>query len=558
MNTQRYAELFRAEARERLAEMNASLLAMERGEGSERVAELFRAVHSVKGMSAAMGYESVRSLSHSLETLLDKLRREPVAVSPAAIDALFDAVDALESAIVVVSRNPEARPDVSAVVAILDDLSAGAQPDALNQAALQTMEWPVMRLAVAPSPVEKGTVLDFPAHAASPVAAIPMPAGSELAQRSVRVDAKRLDALMTLIGELVIARSRLQNVAHRHRDQELTEVVLHASRLIGNLQQEITTSRMVPVGQAFERFERLVRDTAHTLGKQVIFEIRGAEIEVDKSVLDEIGEPVMHLLRNSLDHGVERPAERRLAGKPAAARLTLSAERDRNAVVIHVSDDGRGVDTQSVLERATAAGLVDESRGELSDSEILSLIARPGFSTTSRVTEISGRGVGLDVVATKVRSLGGSVELSTAAGAGTTIRLELPMTLAIIHALLARTAGEIYALPITHVVETLVLLPGMSRMEDGREVLAIRNEKIPAVRLRDRLGHPPRDTQAAHAVILDLPAGRLSLVVDEFVGQQEIVVKSFDTARGMPRMFSGATILTDGSPALILDAQGVA
>ncbi len=558
MNTQRYAELFRAEARERLAEMNASLLAMERGEGSERVAELFRAVHSVKGMSAAMGYESVRNLSHSLETLLDKLRREPVAVSPAAIDALFDAVDALESAIVVVSRNPEARPDVSAVVAILDDLSAGAQPDALNQAALQTMEWPVMRLAVAPSPVEKGTVMDFPAQAASPVVAISMPAGCELAQRSVRVDAKRLDALMTLIGELVIARSRLQNVAHRHGDQELTEVVLHASRLIGNLQQEITTSRMVPVGQAFERFERLVRDTAHTLGKQVIFEIRGAEIEVDKSVLDEIGEPVMHLLRNSLDHGVERPAERRLAGKPAAARLTLSAERDRNAVVIHVSDDGRGVDTQSVLERATAAGLVDESRGELSDSEILSLIARPGFSTTSRVTEISGRGVGLDVVATKVRSLGGSVELSTAAGAGTTIRLELPMTLAIIHALLARTAGEIYALPITHVVETLVLLPGMSRMEGGREVLEIRNEKIPAVRLRDRLGHPSRDTQAAHAVILDLPAGRLSLVVDEFVGQQEIVVKSFDAARGVTRMFGGATMLTDGSPALILDAQGVA
>jgi two-component system chemotaxis sensor kinase CheA len=274
-------------------------------------------------------------------------------------------------------------------------------------------------------------------------------------------------------------------------------------------------------------------------------------------VLDDIGDPVMHLLRNTLDPGVETPAERSVAGKPAVAKLTLSATRERSSVVIRVSDDGRGIDINKVLERALAAGLLDADHGLLSDAEVLTLIARPGFSTTSRVTDISGRGVGLDVVATKVRSLGGSVELSTDAGAGTEIRLELPMTLAIIHALLAKSEDEVYALPITHVVETLVVDPAMIGFEDGREVLSVRGQLIPAVRLRERLGHPPRG-RGGHAVVLDLPEGRMSLLVDEFVGQQEVVVKTFDAARGMPKLFNGATILTNGSPALILDAQGIA
>ena len=552
MNTKRYADLFRAEARERLAEMNTSLLALERGEGSDRVAELFRAVHTVKGMSAAMGYVPVRDLSHALETLLDLLRRGALPVTPAVIETLFESVDTLESAIVAVSQDANEAVDVSSAVASLEAMSSTAQVEA--EGTNPTMEWPVMRGAAdtppAPRPAAPRSTPPVPTAAQSQTA-------QDKAHRFVRVDAARLDTLMTLIGELVIARGRLQDVARKATNPTLSEIVLNASRLIGSLQTEITTARMVPVGQAFERFERMVRDTAHSLGKKVVFEILGSDIEVDKSVLDEIGEPVMHLLRNSLDHGVETPAERRVAGKSAVAKLTLSAARERSSVVIRVSDDGRGIDMNRVLERALAAGLIEADHGLLTDSEILGLIARPGFSTTSKVTEISGRGVGLDVVATKVRSLGGSVEMSTDSGAGTEIRLELPMTLAIIHALLARSENEVYALPITHVVETLVVDPSMVTFEDGREMLSIRGQPIPAVRLRDRLGHPPgRDR--GHAVVLDLPDGRMSLVVDEFVGQQEVVVKSFDAARGMPKLFNGATILTNGSPALILDAQGIA
>ena len=545
--------------------MNTSLLALERGEGLDRIAELFRAVHTVKGMAAAMGYGDVRDLSHALEALLDLMRAGSIDVTPAVIDTLFDGVDTLESAIVAVSNDNSDPVDVLGSIEALESIAAAAATSAMPN---PTMEWPVMELAEAHGPAEsrREPRAEIPkrnstTHRLTPAVAAAAMGAANLADkqhRFIRVDAQRLDTLMNLIGELVISRGRLQDVARTVASPMLSEAVLQASRLIGSLQTEITTARMVPVGQAFERFERLVRDTAQSLGKKVSFEILGSDIEVDKSVLDEIGEPVMHLLRNSLDHGVETPAERRAAGKTPVARLTLSASRERSSVVVRVSDDGRGIDVASVLSRARANGLVDQSCGVLSDAEILSLIARPGFSTSSTVTAISGRGVGLDVVATRVRSLGGSVELSTDAGAGTEIRLELPMTLAIIHALLARSENEVYALPITHVVETLVLDPDMVRFEDDREVLMIRGQAVPTVWLRQKVGHPPRPGGKGHVVVLDLPDGRMSLVVDEFMGQQEVVVKTFDAARGMPQLFNGATILTNGSPALILDAQGIA
>ena len=570
MNAERYAELFRAEARERLNDMNTALLAIERGgDGacSERVAELFRAVHNMKGMSAAMGYQSIRDLSHALETLLENLRRYGAEPSPAVIDALFEAVDVLESAVVAVSVNPDASHEVGAAVQMLESLAAVQDPVA-PPVMMPTMEWPAMQVVShTPAHPRRFTPSQSKRFTPSKEARFTPPLGTRVhsstfsvgdGKRSVRVDAERLDTLMTLIGELVIARGRLSELARQMGRPELVEVVSQASRLIASLQEEITKSRMVPVGQAFERFERLVRDASHELGKQVLLELKGTDIEVDKSVLDEIGDPVMHLLRNAIDHGIETPAERKKSHKPPVARLVLSAERERAAVVINVEDDGRGIDSGKVLKNARAAGLVPSTQESLSDAEILELIARPGFSTSSAVSRLSGRGVGLDVVATKVRSLGGSVELTTSPGAGTTISVRLPVTLAIIHALLSRTAGEVYALPITHVVETMVLTEAMSSFEDGREVLEIRGEKLPVVRLRARLGHPPRANGAGHVVVLDMPDRRTTLVVDEFIGQQEIVVKPFDAARGMPQLFSGATILPTGAPALILDARGLA
>ena len=549
--------------------MNNALLAIERGgsssDGVDRVSELFRAVHNMKGMSAAMGYQSIRDLSHALETLLDKLRRSNDAPSPAVIDALFEAVDVLESAVVSVSANPDADLNVNETVQMLESL-AQAQEPSVPAELMPTMEWPAMPVASHTPPSARRFT---PPHSArltpNNQARFTPPLGARVpgfsiadGKRSVRVDAERLDTLMTLIGELVIARGRLSELARQSGSTELVEVVMQASRLVGNLQEEITKSRMVPVGQAFERFERLVRDTAHELGKQVAFDLQGTDIEVDKSVLDEIGDPVMHLLRNAIDHGIETPAQRKKEGKSPMARLLLSAERERAAVVIHVRDDGRGIDSEKVLVNARAAGFVPIEKDTLSEAEILDVISRPGFSTSANVTRLSGRGVGLDVVATKVRSLGGSMELATTPGAGTTMTVRLPVTLAIIHALLTRTAGAVYALPITHVVETMMLTEAMMSLVEGREAIEVRGEKLPMVRLRDRLGHPPREKGGGHVVVLDLPDGRTTLVVDEFIGQQEIVVKPFDAARGMPQLFSGATILPTGAPALILDARGVA
>jgi two-component system, chemotaxis family, sensor kinase CheA len=555
VNTIRYTELFRAEARERLTEMNAALLAIERGGGAQHISELFRAVHSVKGMAAAMGYDSVRDLSHALEALLSKLRQDLIYTTPSLMNSLFDAVDALESTIAAVSADPDTLVDVVGMVRLLESAAEEIAP--ADPTALPTMEWPARTPATKSAAT---SILTPPTPTPAPAVAAPSVREPfiDRSPRSVRVDVDRLDSLMRLAGELVIARGRLNDVAKKHGDQDLSEAVLHASRLIADIQHAVTRSRMVPVGQAFDRFERMVRDTANTLGKRVELEIKGMDIEVDKSVLDELGDPVLHLLRNSLDHGIETTEERRDAGKNPVAHLTLSAERDGSAVLIYVADDGRGIDRDSVLERGRAAGLLTGEPQTLSDSEVLDLIARPGFSTSSRVTQMSGRGVGLDVVATKVRSLGGSVELDTAIGYGTTITLRLPVTLAIIHALLARAGDEVYALPITHVVETLVLRPEMLGNADGQETVDVRGDLLPAVRLRDRLGYSRSDTTAGHAVILDLPDKRAALVVDEFIGQQEIVVKQFDPVRGMPPFFSGATILSNGAPALILDARAVA
>jgi chemotaxis protein histidine kinase CheA len=569
VNAQRYADLFRAEARERLTEMNNALLAIERGgassDGVDRVSELFRAVHNMKGMSAAMGYQAIRDLSHALETLLDKLRKGNESPSPAVIDALFEAVDVLESTVVSVSANPDADLDVNATVQMLESLGHAQEPIA-PPALMPTMEWPAMPDTTrTPPSARRFTPPNSVRLTPTKQARFTPPIGTRVpgfsiadGKRSVRVDAERLDTLMTLIGELVITRGRLSELARQSGNADLIDVVSQASRLVGNLQEEITKSRMVPVGQAFERFERLVRDTAHELGKEVAFELKGTDIEVDKSVLDEIGDPVMHLLRNAIDHGVETPAQRKKEGKPPMARLVLSAERERTAVVIHVKDDGRGIDAKKVLANARTSGLVPAEKETLSDSEILDVIARPGFSTSANVTRLSGRGVGLDVVATKVRSLGGSMELTTVPGAGTTMTVRLPVTLAIIHALLTRTGGAVYALPITHVVETMMLTQAMTSFVDGREMIEVRGEKLPMVRLRDRLGHAPREKGGGHVVVLDLPDRRTTLLVDEFIGQQEIVVKPFDAARGMPQLFSGATILPTGAPALILDARGVA
>ena len=538
MDVGRYAKLFLSESRETLSEMNNALLEMERGGSDAAIDRLFRAVHTMKGMGSAMGYTAVGELSHELETLLDKLRNGTLVATRPIIDTLFAGVDALEQSVdMATSQTPE-QHDVKEIIARVRQAWTDEAPQAF------TSEFAI-------AAVEKKQAASSPS-ATSSAAADP---GAQKAPRHIRIDAKRLDTLMNVVGELVIARDRIAKIAEHLGDEPLLEATLRASQILATLQNEIMTSRMVPVWQVFERFPRVVRDTARSLGKEVEFKIEGRDIELDRSMLDEMGEPVLHLLRNSLDHGIELPGDRVAAGKPRVATLILTAERDRATVLIRVTDDGRGIDQARVLPRAKELGIVEETTSKLSEQELVAIISRPGFSTAEKVTDISGRGVGFDIVANKVRTLGGSLEVHTDAGLGTSVSMRLPLTLAISRALLARVEKEIYAIPLTHVVETFALSQPMLLQVKGKEVVAIRDDVFPAIRLRERVGLPPGTATVGQVVLIELAERRAALIVDEFIGQQEIVMKQFDAENGSRTLFSGATILGDGAPALIIDAS---
>ncbi|GAC1515329.1 MAG: chemotaxis protein CheA [Gemmatimonadaceae bacterium] len=661
MELNRYADLFLTESREHLSAINHALLELERSPGgSEAVGAIFRAVHTIKGMSATMGYVAVAGLSHEMETLLDGVRSGTYAVTPAMMDALFKSADALERSIELAVAEQPSEFDVSGVIARLRAAAsevrspgpagppravtepavatAGSVPDGWTAVApdgsgtlvrvrfdpasplrgvrafmvveragklglvtgivppLEQLkgDWSSTDIALRidtpataaeidamirgagdveaiaigddpPAAAAAPTVVELRVKAETPVPAPPAESGVGTAaenaplraQRHVRIELRRLDMLMNLIGELVITRGRLSQLATVLSEPGLEETVGQASRLISELQDEIMHTRMVPVWQVFDRFPRLVRDAARGLGKQVEFLIAGKEIELDRSMLDEIGDPIVHLLRNAVDHGLESPEGRVATGKPATGKLTLSAARDRSGVVIRVSDDGRGIDRGKVLRRAQSLGIIDPAKLELTDDELIRLISRAGFSTAEQVTDMSGRGVGIDAVQTRVRALGGTVDIKSQPGAGTTVTVRLPLTLAIVRALLARVNGEVYAIPLSHVNETIELQPAAQATIGGRDVVVLRDEVVPLLKLRDIVQLPAATGRSQQIVVLELVDRRVGLVVDDLAGQQEIVVKQFDGVRGGLPLFSGATILGDGAPALIMDVSSL-
>jgi two-component system chemotaxis sensor kinase CheA len=358
-------------------------------------------------------------------------------------------------------------------------------------------------------------------------------------QRQIRVDLGRLDRLMKQVGELVVAKNRLGVMAAHSDDPALVELTDRISRLVSGMQTEVIASRMTPVGEVFERFPRLVRDLARDLGKRIRFDLEGEEIELDRSILDEIGDPLLHLIRNAADHGIESPEIRAAAGKPLEGRILLAAARQRNSVVLRVSDDGRGIDRGAILAKARREDAVAGADGDaLTDDALLRVLARPGFSTAHAVSGVSGRGVGVDVAMTRVRQLGG--------------------TLAIVRALLADAGGERYAVPLAYVAETVEFDPRAVTALRSREALVVREQVIPTVHLRDLVASRGRPTPARRpTVILEVGERRTALVVDALLGQQDIVVAPFDAPRGMPPFVGGATILADGAPALVLDAAAL-
>ncbi|HEY8342154.1 MAG TPA: chemotaxis protein CheA [Calditerricola sp.] len=381
------------------------------------------------------------------------------------------------------------------------------------------------------------------------------------AGRTIRVDIERLDQLMNLFSELVIDRGRLEQLARELNHPTLLETVEHMSRISSDLQNLVLTMRMVPVEHVFNRFPRMVRDLSRELGKRVELVIEGAETELDRTVVDEIGDPLVHLLRNAIDHGLESAEERRQAGKPETGRVKLSAYPSGNHVIIEVSDDGRGINREKVLRKALERGVISPQEAEgLTDEQVYNLLFLPGFSTAETITDISGRGVGLDVVRNKIESLGGAVSVQSEPGKGTTFIIQLPLTLSILEALLVQVEAEKYAIPLSSVLEAAIYKPEAVHYAHGQPVVDFRGRLIPLVFLKDVFAVPdsgepkPADVQA---VIVRKGEKMAGLVVDRLIGQQEIVLKSL--GRYLPHVFaiSGATILGDGQVALILDCNAL-
>jgi two-component system chemotaxis sensor kinase CheA len=611
----KYAGLFLAESREHLSGCNQLLLTWEREPANrDAVGGLFRSIHTIKGMGATMGFTGVAELAHRLESLLDAIRQERVAVESGTFELLFRAVDALGEAVEEAASGRERAPD-AALVAALDQATgradapvAGAPAPPPRRRATDALRGRSVQVIIRADAVMRGAravlalrraesfgrvsavrpplvqlereefdgrlafriesaasedELAAAIRTAGEVEAVrfeePAPVdGTVAGRRQIRVDLGRLDRLMKQVGELVVARSRLGVLAGRSDDPALAELSDRMSRLVSGIQTEVIAARMTPVGEVFERFPRLVRDLSRDLGKRIRFDVEGEEIELDRSILDEIGDPLLHLIRNAADHGIESPEVRERSGKPPEGRILLAAARERNSVVLRVSDDGRGIDRAAILARARRE---DPARGEaeaLSDDALLRVIARPGFSTAQAVSGVSGRGVGVDVAMTRVRQLGGTIEIRSELGKGTTFLIRVPLTLAIVRALLADAGGERYALPLAYVAETVEFDPRAVTALRSREALVVREQVIPTVHLRDLVASRERPAPARRpTVILEVGERRTALVVDALVGQQDIVVAPFDAPRGMPPYVGGATILADGAPALVLDAAAL-
>ena len=619
MDISKYAALFLAESREHLRTCNQLLLEWERAPADlEPVGGLFRSIHTIKGMGATMGYTGVADLAHRMENLLDALRQGRARARPETFQLLFRGVDALGHAVESAAAGRGESEDAGLAAGLDAEVAEGvdgvsspavaAEPDPdqgtrepgqlrpLHVALRSGASMRGARAALVVRRVEslgKVTSLrpalaqldreDFDGRltfvlqteatdedivarirSAGDVESVRFESvvaadiGELTPSRQIRVDLRRLDALMNQVGELVVAKNRLAVHATTSGDPTLGELSDRIARLVSGMQGEVIAARMTPVGEVFDRFPRLVRDLSRDLGKRIRFDMEGEEIELDRSILDEIGDPLLHLIRNAADHGIESPERRVAAGKPEEGRILLSASRERNTVLLRVTDDGRGIDRMAILAKARRDGMADASVESLSDELLLRVLARPGFSTAETVSGVSGRGVGVDVAMTRVRALGGTLEVRSEQGKGTTFLIRVPLTLAIVRALLADAGGERYAVPLAYVAETVEFDPRAVTSVRNREALLVREMVIPTVHLSELVAGPARTVSARRpTLILEIGERRTALVVDALVGQQDIVVEPFDAPRGMPPYVGGATILADGAPALILDAAAL-
>ncbi|MGV6971230.1 chemotaxis protein CheA [Bacillus halotolerans] len=668
MDMNQYLDVFIDESKEHLQTCNEKLLLLEKDPTDlQLVHDIFRAAHTLKGMSATMGYTDLAHLTHLLENVLDAFRNGDMAVTSDWMDILFEALDHLEAMVQSIIDGGDGKRDISEVSAKLDvngahaETAASAEPaeakgsasdwgydefertvieeaeeqgfkryeitislkedcmlkavrvymvfEKLNEIGevaktipsaevLETEDFgtdfqvcfltnqtaeDVEQIINGVSEVEhveiiQGSPLQPAEKPEEPQADTPaaapvrqdkpkQPAKNDEqskhtsgGSKTIRVNIDRLDSLMNLFEELVIDRGRLEQIAKELEHNELTETVERMTRISGDLQSIILNMRMVPVETVFNRFPRMIRQLQKELNKKIELSIIGAETELDRTVIDEIGDPLVHLIRNSIDHGIESPETRLQKGKPESGKVVLKAYHSGNHVFIEVEDDGAGLNRKKILEKALERGVITEREAEtLEDNEIYELIFAPGFSTADQISDISGRGVGLDVVKNKLESLGGSVSVKSAEGQGSLFSIQLPLTLSIISVLLIKLEEETFAIPISSIIETAVIDRKDILQTHDREVIDFRGHIVPVVYLKEefKIEDTRQDAKQLHIIVVKKGDKPTAFVVDSFIGQQEVVLKSLGDYLTNVFAISGATILGDGEVALIIDCNAL-
>ncbi|MBE3030327.1 response regulator [Campylobacter sp. RM9344] len=615
-------EDFLIEAFELIEQIDHDLVELEANpEDLELLNRIFRVAHTVKGSSSFLNFDILTELTHHMEDVLNKARKGELKITPDVMDVVLESVDMMKGLLHGIrdyGNDKDVGIDIKDICARLTVISEGEahvaapvveqtpepevapQPEEeldisdenLSSLSDDEVEAEIERLLKVRkaedkarraskktnAPAAQSTPAPTPAPAAAPKPAakkedadkkVPAQAGGTVAQeQTIRVEVKRLDHLMNLIGELVLGKNRLlkiyDDVEERYEGEkfleELNQVVSSLSLVTTDIQLAVMKTRMLPIAKVFNKFPRMIRDLSRELGKQIDLEISGEETELDKSIVEEIGDPLVHIIRNSCDHGIEDPEIRKAAGKPEKGTVELKAYNEGNHIVIEIVDDGKGLDVDMLKAKSIEKGIITEREADtMSDKEAFGLIFKPGFSTAAKVTNVSGRGVGMDVVKTNIEKLNGIIDIESEVGKGTVIKLKIPLTLAIIQSLLVGTQEEYYAIPLASVLETVRVPIDDIYTIDGKNVLRLRDEVLSLVRLSDVFGVRKVFDGGEHTyvVIIGVAETKLGIIVDTLVGQEEIVIKSMgDYLQNIPGI-AGATIRGDGRVTLIIDVAAM-
>ncbi|MFO3707211.1 chemotaxis protein CheA [Xanthomonas codiaei] len=534
---------FIVEAQEILDRLGEQLVSLEQApDEADQLNAVFRGFHTLKGGAGFLAIKPMVELCHAAEETLGMARSGQAVLQAHHFDAAQQSLDYLQA---MLDAMGSGEPVPHAPATLIAQFDAKSGPPAVK-AAPKAAAAPAHDDAHAPA---------APGTKAGPKAAAK--AGAE-AEQTVRVDTKRLDAIVNLIGELVLSRNRLKTLRTRLRDEELDRAVSTLDIATARLQTAVMRTRMQPVSKVFARFPKVARDVARTLSKEVELELIGAETELDRNLVEALADPLVHLVRNAIDHGIESPALREATGKPRSGHVRLSAQQEGDYVSIEIQDDGAGIDPERLREIARGKGLIDaEAAARLSTDECLHLIFMPGFSTKAEVTDISGRGVGMDVVQSRIRELSGQIQIQSELGRGSRFMIRVPLTLAILPTLLVQAGEAVYALPLARVVEVLHAPQTSLGWFDGRAVLDRRSHTLPLIDLRRWLGVTADQPPLLTVVLLQAGETRFGLVVDQVRGREEVVIKPLPRAlRGLPG-YAGATLIGDGRMALILDVDGL-